>query len=186
MLSAGPLVLQWGSAPAWAQTTDLDPPPSCISADPTPAQTDGPYYRTGSPERRSLIEFDQSGTRLLLSGYVVGLDCQAIPGAWLDFWQADASGRYDNAGYRLRGQQYADSSGHYQLETILPGEYPGRTPHIHVKVRAPGGPVLTTQLYFPDQPSNNRDGIFNAALLLPLQDDPAGKRARFDFVLTQS
>ncbi len=39
--------------------------------------------------------------------------------------------------------------GRYTLETIVPGEYPGRTQHIHVKVQAPNGPILTTQIYFP-------------------------------------
>src|SRR2546423_12359663 len=114
----------------------------------TPAQTEGPYFKPGSPARTSLIEGGMTGTRLLLSGRVVTLACAPVAGATLDFWQADAAGTYDNSGYRLRGHQLTDAAGRYSLETILPGEYPGRTEHIHVKVRAPGKDVLTTQLYF--------------------------------------
>ncbi len=48
-------------------------------------------------------------------------------------------------------QQFADASGRFSLETIVPGAYGGRTRHIHVKVQAPDSPVLTTQLYFPGE-----------------------------------
>jgi len=63
-----------------------------------------------------------------------------------------------NTGYRLRGHQFTDEAGRYALETVVPGLYPGRTRHLHVKVQAPNQPVLTTQLYFPGQPSNATDG----------------------------
>jgi protocatechuate 3,4-dioxygenase beta subunit len=52
-----------------------------------------------------------------------------------------------------------------------------------VKVQAPGRPVLTTQLYFPGEPANGRDGIFRRELLLAVEDAGDGKRATFDFVL---
>lgn len=65
----------------------------------------------------------------------------------------------------------------------MPGLYPGRTRHSHVKVQAPGGPVLTTQLYFPDEPRNQTDRIFRPELLLDVQDGADGRQARFDFVL---
>ena len=104
--------------------------------------------------------------------------------ALLDFWQADDAGAYDNAGYRLRGHQFADDQGRYSLETIVPGLYPGRTRHIHVKVQAPNQPMLTTQLYFPGEPSNDRDSIFNSALLMDVRDDTAGKVGVFNFVLS--
>src|SRR5439155_1396739 len=83
---------------------------------------------------------------LALSGRVLSRDCRPIAGARLDFWQAEASGSYDNAGYRLRGNQTSESDGRYALDTVVPGEYPGRTEHIHVKVQPAGGGTLTTQL----------------------------------------
>ena len=114
----------------------------------------------------SLLEPGISGTRLLLIGQVRALDCTALPAVLLDFWQADADGVYDNRGYRLRGHQFTDSEGRYRLETVVPGLYPGRTRHIHVKVQAPNGPVLTTQLYFPGEPHNRSDRIFSPDLLV--------------------
>ena len=81
-----------------------------------------------------------------------------------------------------RGHQFADSRGRYRLETIVPGLYTGRTRPIHVKVQAPEQPVLTTQLYFPGEPGNDSDSIFDPALLIEL---PRGdtEAASFDFVL---
>src|SRR5438067_13612368 len=93
----------------------------------TPAQTEGPYFKPGSPARTSLVETGMTGTRLVLSGRVLTPACAPVAAATLDFWQADASGNYDNSGYRLRGHQLSDAAGRYNLETILPGEYPGRT-----------------------------------------------------------
>ena len=148
----------------------------------TPAQTEGPYFKPGSPARTSLIESGMAGTRLVLSGRVLTPACAPVAGATLDFWQADAAGSYDNSGYRLRGHQLTDAAGRYNLETILPGEYPGRTEHIHVKLGAPGKAVLTTQLYFPDVARNQQDSIFDPHLLVTMQNTPSGKSATFDFV----
>ena len=148
----------------------------------TPAQTEGPYFNPGSPARTSLIESGMAGTRLVLSGRVLTPACAPVAGATLDFWQADAGGTYDNSGYRLRGHQLTDAAGRYYLETILPGEYPGRTEHIHVKLGAPGKAVLTTQLYFPDVARNQQDSIFDPHLLVTMQDTATGKAATFDFV----
>ncbi len=79
-----------------------------------------------------------------------------------------------------------DNRGRYHLETIVPGEYPGRTRHIHVKVQAPGQPVLTTQLYFPAEPRNTNDSIFSPELLMQVQNTPNGQLATFNFVLALS
>jgi protocatechuate 3,4-dioxygenase beta subunit len=149
----------------------------------TPRQTEGPYFTRNSPQRRSLVVEDVSGPRLVLGGSVLGLDCKPLAGALLDFWQADAEGAYDNQGFRLRGHQFTDADGRYRLETVVPGLYPGRTRHIHVKVQAKGGPVLTTQLYFPDEPQNRRDGLFSPALLVSTRPPAEGLQASFDFVV---
>src|SRR3989440_10999482 len=148
----------------------------------TPAQTEGPYFKPGSPARTSLIESGMTGTRLVLSGRVLTPECAPVAGATLDFWQAAASGSYDNSGYRMRGHQLTDAAGRYHLDTILPGEYPGRTEHIHVKLQAPGKAVLTTQLCFPDVAPNQQDSIFDPHLLVTMQNTASGKSATFDFV----
>jgi protocatechuate 3,4-dioxygenase beta subunit len=171
-----------GPTPALSQELALTP--TCDeNSQATPAQTEGPYFTRNSPERRSLLESGMGGTRLVVAGFVLSRACEPIPGALLDFWQCDAAGVYDNRGYTLRGHQFTDASGRFELETVVPGLYPGRTRHIHVKVQAPNGPVLTTQLYFPDEPGNQRDGIYRPALLMATQDTEAGKSAGFNFVV---
>ncbi|MFF0200879.1 carbohydrate-binding protein [Streptomyces sp. NPDC005017] len=159
-------------------------PPCDDGDDPTPSQTEGPYFKPRSPQRTSLLEPGMPGTRLTVSGYVFGLACRPIAGALLDFWQADTNGAYDNTGFRLRGHQFTDSRGSFALTTIVPGLYPGRTRHIHVKVQAPNRPVLTTQLYFPNEPRNNTDTIFDPRLIMAVRDAGGGGReGAFDFVL---
>jgi protocatechuate 3,4-dioxygenase beta subunit len=178
--------LSASASPASAQARNLSPTPEYADDDDvTPSQTEGPYFTPSSPERGSLLEPGISGTRIAVAGHVLTVDCQPVTGALLDFWQADDGGVYDNLGYRLRGHQFTDEAGRYFLESVVPGLYPGRTRHFHVKVQAPNRPVLTTQLYFPDEPRNQRDGIFHPALLLTDVQDTVdrSKLARFDFVL---
>jgi len=158
--------------------------PACTSpAALTPAVTEGPFFKAGSPERSSLADPGMQGTRVTLSGRVYTSDCKPVTGALLDFWQANAQGVYDNSGYTLRGHVITDASGFYQIETIVPGEYPGRTEHIHVKVQAPGGPMLTTQVFFPGVPDNQSDGIYDPRLLMSVQNGPNGETATYDFVV---
>jgi protocatechuate 3,4-dioxygenase beta subunit len=174
-----PLVLAGGALGARAPAT-----PACDDGDDeTPPQTEGPYYTLSSPRRRSLLEPELPGTRLAVTGRVLTTRCRPVRGALLDFWQADAGGVYDNEGYRLRGHQLTDGRGRYRLETVVPGLYSGRTRHIHVKVQAPGGPVLTTQLYFANEPRNRTDGIFDPDLVMTVRRAGTWRSARFDFVV---
>ena len=175
-----------GDATNNINTQALEPTPACGDDDdePTLAQTEGPYFTPNSPERSSLLEANMPGTRMVVSGLVVTTNCEPVARALLDFWHADDAGVYDNVGYRLRGHLFTDEQGRYRLETIVPGLYPGRTRHFHVKVQAPNQPVLTTQLYFPDEPANQRDGIYRPELLMNVQEDgPGGKAWTFNFVL---
>jgi protocatechuate 3,4-dioxygenase beta subunit len=144
----------------------------------TPRQTEGPFFTPDSPKRNSLLEGKEK-TRLLLTGTVLSAQCKPVPNALLDFWHCDEEGEYDNRGFRYRGHQHADAQGRYRLETIVPALYPGRTRHIHVKVQAPGGRVLTTQLYFPGEPGNRRDGIYRPELEVKKGKDD---EVAFDFV----
>jgi protocatechuate 3,4-dioxygenase beta subunit len=151
--------------------------------EPTPAQTEGPYFKAGSPERQSLRAVDTIGTPLRLSGRVVDREGKALAGAVLEFWQADGEGRYDNGGFALRGRQFTDADGRYALDTVLPGLYPGRTRHIHVKIATKGRQPLTTQLYFAGEKGNDSDRLVEARLLVTLVDGAGGKTGVFDFVL---
>lgn len=150
-------------APARAGTGTLAATPACDD-DPTPKQTEGPYWTADSPERNDFTGDGAPGVPMKLTGTVVDTACRPVPGTLLDFWQCDGNGVYDNEGYKLRGHQYADADGAFRLTTVKPGLYPGRTRHLHVKVRRPGGEVLTTQLYFPGEPANKTDGIYRPEL----------------------
>jgi virginiamycin B lyase len=154
----------------------------------TPAQTEGPYFTPNSPERANLVEAGMGGTPLLVIGRVFDQNCEPIAGARLDFWQTDENGEYDNVGYRLRGHQFSDEEGRYALETILPNRYPGRTPHIHVKVFAPdGAELLTSQIYFAGISDQVADSIFRDDLLAQdLEPDANGrKQVAFNFVVPE-
>src|SRR5215471_3783555 len=169
---------------AAAQVPPRRPTPSCPgSASPTERQTEGPYFKPDSPLRASLLEPGMAGTKIVVTGLVLSTACQPVARALIDVWHADDRGDYDNAGYRLRGHQFADDQGRYRLETIVPGIYPGRARHFHVKVQAPSRPVLTTQLYFPGEAVNARDPIFSRELVMQVSDAGSGKAATFDFVL---
>lgn len=151
--------------------------PDCaIGLPPTRPDMEGPYFLAGSPERASLIEPGMSGTPLVISGYVMTVDCKVMPGVKLDFWQADSNGEYDLQGYRLRGHVFTDKNGYYQVQTIIPAKYEPRPRHIHVMVVPPDQPSLTTQLYFPgDSPYPD--------LTIDLRENADGATAKFNFTL---
>lgn len=146
------------------------------------AMAEGPYYTANPPQRSVLYSPGVAGTRLLLSGLVLTRSCVPIANARVDFWQADGNGAYDNAGYNFRGYQLTDAQGRYELDTVVPGQYPGRTEHIHVKVTPPGGATITSQLYFPSSTQNERDSLFRAAMVVTLTlGTPL--RGRFDLIV---
>ena len=76
-----------------------------------------------------------------------------------------------------------DANGAFTIETIVPGEYPGRTEHIHVKVTPPGGSTLTTQLYFPGVAGNSSDRIFDEGGPLTVTETATGGDGTFTFVV---
>ena len=95
------------SATATTIATALPATPACDDGDdPTPEQTEGPYYTPDSPERVSFLEEGIAGTRLVVSGTVLDTSCKPVEGALLDFWHADDAGVYDHESFRLRGHQF--------------------------------------------------------------------------------
>lgn len=160
-------------------------PSECVS--PTPEVAEGPFYQPDTPRTRYLGVPGDDG-RFVLEGRVLGPGCEPIEGAVLDFWQADASGRYDIDGQRFRGHQFSMRGGLYRLCTVRPGPETvvgvTRTPHLHVKAQAPGGRLLTTQLFFADEARRNADDLFfDPGCVLSLDDGGVMPRARFDLVL---
>ncbi|AOP47854.1 dioxygenase [Streptomyces lydicus] len=173
--------------------------PAC-SGQETPASIEGPLFKPHSPERGDLVTAGTRGVRLDLSGVVHDTSCTPLPGTLIEFWQCDENGDYDTSGFSLRGHQYTDSRGGYRLRTIIPRDYWGRwgqrAPHIHTRVQVSGGPLLVTQLYFPDDTRaygrdfaalNAADRLLNRACTLALTG-PEGADGHytgtFDFVLS--
>jgi protocatechuate 3,4-dioxygenase beta subunit len=106
---------------------------------PTRPDMEGPFYKPGAPARET------TGRGFTVSGVVRSADgCTPIPGARVEWWQANPAGRYDDA---HRGAQLAGRAGEYRFETDFPPPYGGRPSHIHLKAFAPGHRTLTTQLY---------------------------------------
>lgn len=163
-----------------SETIGQSTPPQAL----TVAETEGPYFKANSPETTMLYQPGMAGTPLTISGQVLDQSGQPVANALVDFWQANSSGAYDNAGYTLRGHQYTDAYGNYTVMTVVPGLYPGRTRHIHVKVQAPDSSVLTTQLFFAGEASNARDAIYDPSLVLNSSANGDGTQsATFNFVV---
>jgi protocatechuate 3,4-dioxygenase beta subunit len=161
--------------------------PECVE---TEDNIEGPFYKAGAPDRETLLEPGMRGTRLILTGRVATTHCAPLAGAVLDVWQADDSGQYDNSGFTLRGRFHTDKSGLYRIETIVPKHYKiggsqmYRPAHIHVKVSAPGAPLLTTQIYFEGDKYNAVDPAFRRSLVIsPTPASAAAKTASFNFAL---
>jgi protocatechuate 3,4-dioxygenase beta subunit len=169
---------------AFAQQQGLAPTPSCHDGDePTIPEIEGPFFKPRSPRRSDLREPGIAGRPVELSGLVLTRACRPVAGALVDLWQADANGEYDNRGFRLRGHVFTDAEGRYAFRTIMPGLYPGRTRHYHVKVQASNRPVLTTQFYFPDEKENLADEFFHSELVMQVAAADDALRAQFNVVL---
>ena len=145
----------------------------------TPRQTAGPFYPVSFPADvdNDLVvlrgsEARAEGVVAHVMGRVLGLDGHPIPNAQVEIWQCDARGRYlhpADTGGRPRdsafqgfGRVSAGADGAYRFRTIRPVAYPGRTPHIHFAVAAPGRRELVTQMYVAGEPGNERDGLYRS------------------------
>jgi protocatechuate 3,4-dioxygenase beta subunit len=197
---------------------------SCVV---TPQQTEGPYFVDEQLHRSDIRSDPSDGSvneglplTLEIGAFVVGtVDksvCTPLPGAIVDIWQCDAHGVYSDVmdeGFNtigkkfLRGYQVTDAEGKVKFVTIYPGWYPGRTPHIHFKIRTGPGyeqsREFTSQFYFDDKTSdavyarppyngrkerrartkNEEDGIFRRGgnqLMLALTQAETGYVARYE------
>ena len=163
---------------------ELDPTPAAgEKLKLTPEETAGPFFKPNSPAKNNFRDPGVTGTPVKLTGTVLDRKGKPIPNALLDFWHADANGEYDFNGFRCRGHQFSGLDGKYALETVVPGLYPGRTRHYHVRLQAAHGPILSTQLYFPGEARNSTDSLFKRDLLLKIREASGGRIATFNFVL---
>ena len=143
----------------------------------TPWQGEGPFYPDQIPEdtdndlvKNGENSVEAGGKILILKGILVNLDSQPVNGVSIEIWQTDNNGVYLHSGSFARdimdkqfqgfGRTKTDRNGRFFFRTLVPTEYPGRTPHIHMKLWREGQNVLTTQLYIHNHPQNETDFLF--------------------------
>ena len=145
----------------------------------TPPATEGPFYPSKSMRfadvDNDLVKVlgqvqNAGGEVITLKGRVLDQDGATRPGLRVEIWQCDVNGKYLHTGANARdvydtgfqgfGHDITGPDGTYHFRTIKPTVYPGRTPHIHVKVFDATDELLTTQFYLPDHPNNARDRIY--------------------------
>lgn len=145
----------------------------------TPAGTEGPFYPDKMPLHvdNDLVtiapgsEIRAKGEVFHLFGRVLSPDGTPRRGFRVEIWQCDANGIYQHSGDRGRGTfdphfqgfgfTTTNAIGAYRFRTITPVSYPGRTPHIHFKVKAPNRREFTSQLYLAGHRQNTDDFLFN-------------------------
>ena len=202
VLSRRKLILAGSGVVLAGVASRIRPAEACGTAAPKVCATthdniEGPYYRTGAPERWDLTTPGMKGTPLDIEGRVLAADCTTpLRDTELDIWQANDEGHYDNdgsmkgVGMLLRGRVRTDGDGRYRVKSILPGRYLNgrqyRPAHVHVKLRAKDHQALTTQLYFPDDPFNEIDPFIHQSLVMDVKKTDGALKARFDFVLQSS
>lgn len=171
---------------------------------PTPAQSEGPFY----PDQ-SLADADadllrngnlraDGGEPARVHGTVVDVDGRPVRGAVVEIWQCDHRGLYRHSqssgdrpmAFQGFGKAVVDADGSWRFRTIRPVPYPGRPPHIHLKVRLGSRELLTTQLYVRGERANARDGLLarldadaRAQLEVDFRPSPDGLVAMFPVVV---
>jgi protocatechuate 3,4-dioxygenase beta subunit len=176
--------------------------------EPTPSQTEGPFYPRSLPSDRDndltrIAGHNERarGTPLYLTGRVLNRDGRPLTAAQIELWQCDATGHYHHVGergplddhFQGYGVVSTDSGGRYAFTTIRPVAYAGRPPHLHFKIRHPSAATLTTQLYVAGDatdgdvvlrmsPSGTRERL-TVALAPAANHDPGALAGSFDFVV---
>jgi protocatechuate 3,4-dioxygenase beta subunit len=202
-----------------------------------PASTQGPYYVDEKLDRSDIRSDPSDGTvkqgallaltfnvSTIAKGALRGAQgrlCAPLKDAIVDVWHCDAAGVYSDAedpnfktiGKKfLRGYQITDQNGIARFTTVYPGWYPGRTVHIHYKIRSPSSAKspyeFVGQMYFDEgmsdrvyanppyasrgkrSISNLTDRIYNSdggrQSMLTVTPDRDGYTAAFDVALDMS
>lgn len=175
----------------------------------TPAATEGPFYPTKSMRLEDVdndlvkvlgMVQEAGGEVIHLKGRVMDEADTPLVGVRVEIWQCDVNGKYLHTGANARkefdtgfqgfGHDITDEDGSYRFRTIKPTVYPGRTPHIHVKVYDGESELLTSQFYLPDHPNNARDRIYGrltkaerAQVGMVFTDGPEGPETTVDIVV---
>lgn len=170
----------------------------------TPSQTEGPFYPNQALQdadadllRNGTIDY-KGGEPAWVSGVVSDLSGKPVSGAVVEIWQCDHEGVYRHSrssgsapmAFQGFGKVQVGADGQYRFRTIRPAHYPGRTPHIHVKVKLGSRELLTTQMYVAGEPANARDALLRrldaeerSLLEAPFRRDAEGWQAQFGIVV---
>jgi protocatechuate 3,4-dioxygenase beta subunit len=159
----------------------------------TPAQMEGPFYPNKLPldTDNDLIIVNDSTTPAVgeithLSGRILDKNGDPVKNALVEIWQVDSKGVYlhsDSNNRKERDEHFqgfgrflTSSSGEYYFRTVKPVAYPGRTPHIHFKIKKASKELLTTQCYIKGEKGNEKDGVFRG-----IKDEKARESVIIDF-----
>jgi protocatechuate 3,4-dioxygenase beta subunit len=175
------------------------------------SMTEGPFYPARSWRERQHADWDADlaqvrrgaqvatarGELLGLEGQVIDSSGRMIDGAEIEIWQCDVEGHYTHpsvaavdgrfdAGFQGFGAARSDAEGRVRFRTIRPMPYPGRTPHIHIRVRHASFGERTSQLFVAGDPGNDRDFLWRSlsaedrtALAMKLEPAPAASGLRW-------
>jgi protocatechuate 3,4-dioxygenase beta subunit len=164
----------------------------------TPRQTEGPFYPDRLPldTDNDLVIVNDALTPSVgditnLTGRVLSRSGDPLRDIVVEIWQVDHHGVYlhSRSGSVARrdqnfqgfGRFVTGSTGEYRFRTIKPVPYPGRTPHIHVKIKRGDRELLTTQCYIKGHPQNDGDGV-----LRRIRDPRARESVLVDFTPVRS
>jgi protocatechuate 3,4-dioxygenase alpha subunit len=155
----------------------------------TPSQTIGPFFKYGLdwPGGENLFPDSAPGRRIRIGGIVTDFKGQPVPDALIEFWQADATGRFAPArpgwsgGF---GRVPTDKTGRYAINTVFPGPVDGpggrkQAPHVLVMLFARGLlRQIVTRIYFEGEAANKEDPVLalcgaRAATLIARRDAAA-------------
>jgi protocatechuate 3,4-dioxygenase, beta subunit len=159
----------------------------------TPKQTEGPFYPDKLPldTDNDLLIINDSITPSVgevthLTGRLLDAKGDPIRNAVIEIWQCDNSGAYlhskdtnhakQDKNFQGFGRFMTGSTGEYYFRTIKPVPYPGRAPHIHIKIKKSGKELLTSQFYIKGHPGNAKDGIYRG-----IRDPKALELVTLDF-----
>ena len=138
----------------------------------TPKQTDGPFYPDNLPldTDNDLIIINDKITPAVgqithIAGKILDANGSPIKNAVVEIWQCDHDGVYRHShssgpvpmAFQGFGKVQVGADGRYRFRTIKPAPYPGRPPHIHVKVKLGSKELLTTQMYIAGEQANADD-----------------------------
>lgn len=161
-------------------------PAGAATRRPIAEMTDGPFYPPRAWREQwtdwdaDLSRVQRDGRTLVARGELLGLELRVVDTderivdqAEVEIWQCDALAAYHHpavrvpaahidAGFQGFGAARSGSDGRLRFRTIRPVPYPGRTPHIHVKLRHPSFGEWTSQLFVAGDPGNARDFLWRA------------------------